>query len=103
MKLPAADLAGGAPCRDNENAFIFACMSEFSPLARLGSGPGLRAAFVGPSGAEEGFIEAAMPAPCEPSDGGLVGDCGLEEVVGDDAESESSCSGDFEISGEDGC
>lgn len=78
-------------------------MSEFSPLARLGSGPGLRAALVGPSGAEEGFIEAAMPALCELNDGGLEGELGSEEVIGEDAESESSCSGDFEISGEDGC
>jgi hypothetical protein len=66
--------AFGAPCRDNEKAFIFACMSEFSPLARVGGGPGLLAAFVGPSGAEEGLMEGAMVAFCELNDGGLIGD-----------------------------
>ena len=74
-------------------------MSEFSPLARLGNGPGLRAAFVGPSGAEEGLIEEAMP--CELNDGGLVGDCGAG-VLSFETESDSNSSGDLEISGEDG-
>jgi hypothetical protein len=65
----------GAPCRDNEKAFILACMSEFSPLARAGGGPGLLAALVGPSGADEGLIEdVRLPLLCGFSDGGLVGD-----------------------------
>ncbi len=64
-------------------------MSEFSPLARVGGGPGLRAAFVGPNGAEEGLMEEPMPVLCEPSDGGLVGDCGVG-VLSDKVESESN-------------
>lgn len=52
---------GGAPCLDNENAFIFACISEFRPLARPGRGPGRLAALVGPRGAEEGLMEEAIP------------------------------------------
>ena len=73
---PAGFFEGGAPCRDSENAFIFACISEFNPLARCGSGPGRLAAFVGPSGAEEGLIVDAMLALCVFSDGGWGGDCG---------------------------
>ena len=43
----------GAPCRESEKAFIFACISFVRPLALEGGGPGRRAAFTGPSGAEE--------------------------------------------------
>ena len=74
MKPPGCPFEGGAPCRDNEKAFIFACMSEFNPLARLGSGPGRLAALVGPSGEEEGLMEEAIVALCELSDGGLDSD-----------------------------
>lgn len=67
----------GAPCLDNEKAFIFACMSEFRPLARVGKGPGLLAAFVGPSGADEGLIVEVMLLDWVVNVGGLVGDCGV--------------------------
>lgn len=46
----------GALCLDRENAFILAAMSEVSPLARVGGGPGRRAAFICPRGAEEGVM-----------------------------------------------
>ena len=46
----------GPPCLDNEKAFIFAAMSGLRPLALEGGGPGRRAAFVGPSGADEGVM-----------------------------------------------
>lgn len=64
-------------------------MSELSPLARVGGGPGLRAAFVGPSGAEEGLMVVPIPELCEPNEGGLVGDCGVG-VLSDKVESESN-------------
>lgn len=67
---------GGAPCLDRENAFILAWKSEFRPLARPGSGPGLLAAFVGPRGAEEGLIADDIPLDCEPNDGTLALDSG---------------------------
>jgi hypothetical protein len=43
-------------------------------------------------------MEGAMVAFCELNDGGLIGDC-----EDGDVDSESNCSGDLEISGEDGC
>lgn len=93
---------GGAPCLERENAFIFACMSEFSPLARLGSRPGLLAAFVGPRGADEGLIAEAIYPVCEVKDGGLETDSGeLWEALGEEAGCISS--GLLEISGEGGC
>jgi hypothetical protein len=63
---PCLFCPGGGPCLDNENAFIRAAMSELSPLALAGRGPGLRAAFVGPRGLEEEVMFA---------------DGGLEELV----------------------
>jgi len=81
---------GGAPWRDRENAFIFAWISEFRPLARLGSGPGLLAAVVGPRGAEEGLMEKAILPPGELNDGGLETASGGEfcEAVRDESDFE---------------
>ena len=92
---------GGAPCLERENAFIFAWISEFSPLARLGSGPGRLAAFVGPSGAEEGLIAEAIFPVWKLKDGGLETDCG--EVWGASGEGvDWESSGFLETSGEGG-
>lgn len=65
----------GAPCRDWENAFIFAAMSEVSPLASAGGGPGRRAALIWPSGAEEAvMVFDAVPSFALRSDGSLAGE-----------------------------
>lgn len=51
---------GGAPWRDSENAFIFACMSVVNPLDRAGGGPGRRAALTWPRGVEEAVMLAVV-------------------------------------------
>lgn len=62
---------GGGPCLDKEKAFILAWMSEVRPLARVGGGPGRRAAFVGPSGAEEEVMVEVVGLEGLPNDGAL--------------------------------
>lgn len=65
----------GAPCLDREKAFILAAMSEVSPLARVGGGPGRRAAFICPRGAEDGVIVFENdPSFAVRNEGGLGGD-----------------------------
>ena len=81
-------------------------MSEFNPLARVGPGPGLLAALVGPNGAEEGLIDEVMSTVCKPSDGGFVGDCGVGALSADvvvAVGSEFDCTIVFEDWGEEGC
>ena len=65
------DRPGGAPCLDNEKAFILACMSDDRPLALGGGGPGRRAAFSGPRGAEEAVMVFGELSKEVRSDGGL--------------------------------
>ena len=65
----------GAPWRDKENAFILAAMSDVSPLARAGGGPGRRAAFICPKGAEDRvMVLASDPSLGNRSEGGLGGE-----------------------------
>jgi hypothetical protein len=77
----------GAPCLDREKAFILAAISEVSPLARVGGGPGRRAALIWPRGAEDrlmGFeYELSLAARNE---GGLEGF--VESEIGCDGEGE---------------
>lgn len=61
----------GTLCRESENAFIFACMSELRPLGRLGSGAGRRAAFTGPRGADDEDMDGAWPSFGKRKEGGL--------------------------------
>lgn len=61
----------GAPCRDKEKAFILACISDVRPLALDGGGPGRRAAFSGPRGAEEAVMLGDEPSKDVRKDGGL--------------------------------
>lgn len=69
--------SAGAPCRDREKAFILAAMSDVSPLARVGGGPGRRAALICPRGAEEGVIAfEGDPSFADRSEGGLRGEVG---------------------------
>jgi hypothetical protein len=49
-------LCRGAFCRESEKAFIFAAISDVSPLANAGEGPGRRAALTGPSGSGDTFV-----------------------------------------------
>ncbi len=85
----------GAPCREREKAFILAAMSEVSPLALVGGGPGRRAAFIWPSGAEDGVkVLEKDPTFAVRSEGGLGG-----EVEPSDG---CSVEGDLEASSE-GC
>jgi hypothetical protein len=77
--------AFGAPCLESENAFIFACISDVNPLARV-AGIGLRAALIGPSGADEALMPDAKSLVFL-SEGGLgdssgaVGDLGCASSV----------------------
>jgi hypothetical protein len=92
---------GGAPCLDRENAFILACISEFRPLARLGSGAGLLAALVGPRGAEEGLMENDALPRGELKDGGLEPDSKDDSCGTSGADIDRLPSGSLGISGED--
>lgn len=60
----------GAPCLESEKAFIFACISDVKPLARV-AGAGLRAALTGPSGAEDALIPGAEESSECLKEGGL--------------------------------
>jgi hypothetical protein len=68
-------LCTGAPCRDKENAFILAAMSDVSPLARVGGGPGRRAALICARGAEDGLMVLGKdPSLATRREGGLGGE-----------------------------
>ena len=56
---PGRILCAGVPCLDRENAFILACISDVSPLALDGGGPGLRAALTAPKGLKDELNGAA--------------------------------------------
>jgi hypothetical protein len=73
--------AGGAPCRDSENAFILACISDVRPLA-LVAGIGRRAAFTGPSGAEDALMVGAEESLGFRNEGGLGDSSGEPENWG---------------------
>jgi hypothetical protein len=73
--------AGGAPCRDSENAFIFACISDVKPLA-LVAGIGRRAALTGPSGAEDALMVGAEESLGFRNEGGLGDSSGEPEDWG---------------------
>jgi hypothetical protein len=73
--------AGGAPCRDSENAFILACISDVRPLA-LVAGIGRRAALTGPSGAEDALMVGAEESLGFRNEGGLGDSSGEPEDWG---------------------
>lgn len=64
-----------------------AAMSDVSPLARAGGGPGRRAAFICPRGAEDGvMVLGSRPSLTTRSEGGLGGEgelCDGRNVGGD--------------------
>ena len=72
----------GAPCRESEKAFIFACISFVRPLALEGGGPGRRAAFTGPSGAEE-LLRPELALSKEVRSEGGLGDVLGSDSAGD--------------------